>query len=217
MRDLIDSIKKLFEGEVVDLKQHKTDKAFGSYADAIGGLIQGEKDFFSQGKFSPFAKSYIESGFDPKFAPVIGVTVMFRDFKVNPQARALLNQMAKERPKWQIHRQKYHKEFTGTKQGPYCMLDGISIEQARSLFENRENSPYGAYCPSRSGFRTSSVENWNEDGIGFNITVGGQDGRRGDKYGNATREEYHIIDNEKDMAEVSHMFALIRRARMVAK
>jgi hypothetical protein len=41
------------------------------------------------------------------------------------------------------------------------------------------------------------------------------DGRRGDKYGNNYREEYHIIDDDADMKEVSHMFALIQRAKHI--
>lgn len=214
MRRFIDIIA---EGEVIDLKQHKTQKAFGDYATAVQGIYAAEADFFARGKFSPFAHSYIESGFKEEFRPQVGLMVYFRDYRLTPVARELLTRLTKERPKWDIRRTKYHQDYQGTKSGPVAHLDDISLERAREIWANRNESEFGAYCPSRSGFRTVCKENWDENGVGFSMLVGGQDGRRGDKYGNATREEWHIIDNDEEMKEVVDMFAIIRRARMVVK
>lgn len=211
MREFMDKVK-LLEGDVVSLAQHKTDKAFGAYGDALAGLIGGELDFFSTGKFSPFAKSYIESGFDPKFAPEIMITVYFRDMKMTPEARALLVTFKKP---WKVQRVSFSKDYKGHKEGPWADRT-ISWDEAKEIWSQVENSPYGAYCQSRSGMRTAHKENYDERGVGFSLIVGGQDGRRGDKYGNDTREEHHIIDDQKDFEEVSHMFALIARARMAA-
>ncbi len=210
MRKWIDIIT---EGEVVSLSKHKTDKAMNAYADALRPLFKSEADFFQAGyKFMPFAKAYIESGFDSEMAPEFSIGVTFRDFKLTPHARELLNTM--KRP-WDVRRTKYAKVFPKEqREGPYADKN-ISFEEARSIWESRNNSPYGAYQPSRSGFRTSSQDIFDENGLGFNLTVGGFDDRReGEFSGQKFRQEYHVIDHDKDWSEVVNMMAAINRARV---
>lgn len=64
---------------LVDLRQHKFAKAFGNDADEVSGMVQGEWGFFAGGKFGPFAKTYIDSNFDPKLQPTIELTVRVCD------------------------------------------------------------------------------------------------------------------------------------------
>lgn len=219
MREFINIIRiALREGEVVDMKAHKFGKAVDGYGDAIQGIVGAERDFFSTGKFAPFAKTYIDSGFDPKMAPTIELEVGLRDERPSAEARALLAQLRAERFKMVAAT----KRAKGTRPPPNPDQHGLgafgtkllTISEARDIFAGRENSPYGAYRRSRRGFRTDALNDWDARGAGFSIIVGGHDSRREDKYGSPTREEHHIIDDDKDMAEVSHMFALIARARM---
>ncbi len=93
----------------------------------------------------------------------------------------------------------------------------IDLPTARQLFANREHSSFGAYQPSRYGMGYNHQNVWDSRGVGFYIMVGGHDNRRGDrKFGTDYREEFHIIDDDADMQEVAHMFALIQRAKMAA-
>lgn len=205
------------EGDVVDLSQHKMKNAFSDYADVIQSIMRSEQAFFKTGKFLPFAESYIRNNFDKAFAPEIVVDVNFRDVKLTPEARALVQELRADR--WAINRIKWAAGHVPTTNPEGNCNWGhaqkvIDLETAKRLFAGRKNSPYGAYQKSASGMRTTHVKVWDERGVGFNITVGGEDCRRGDKYGNACRNEYHIIDDEKDMAEVAQCFALIQRARI---
>ena len=92
----------------------------------------------------------------------------------------------------------------------------IDLHEARALFAGRADSPFGAYQRSALGYRTAHVRAWDARGIGFSILGGGYDGRRGGDYGASARQERHIIDDEDDMAEIAHAFALIERAKMRA-
>ncbi len=190
----------------MSLSKHKSDKAMGAYADALQSVYASEADFFKEGsKFMPFAKSYIESGFDSKMAPIFSVDVTFRDYKLSPAARTLLNSM--KRP-WHIHRTKYAKGYKmDQRSGPYAYKD-ITFEEARKIWETRNSSVYGAYHPSRSGFRNSTQAIFDDNGLGFCLMVGGHDERRGG------REEYHVIDDDKDWSEVVNMMAVINRSRI---
>ncbi len=209
---------KLLEGDVVSLQGHKTDKAMTGYVDAIQGILNGEQNFFKQGKFTPFAQSYIASGFNPECAPEILIDVNFRDYRPSPAARELIAELKAKRwpynaaTRWaKGHRPKENPDQQPM--GPW-FRKVLDLNTAKELFASREGSPFGAYQPSRSGLRTAHLNNWDERGVGFNISVGGRDGRRGDKYGNDYREEHHIIDDEKDMKEVSDTYAMIQRARL---
>lgn len=219
MRDFIDLVKNgLREGEVVDLSQHKKEKAFAGFADAVRGLYQGEKDFFSTGKFAPFAETFIKSGFDRKFAPKILLDVKFRDYRKSPEARALCDELRAQRFKIMAG-EKWGKGYRPKENTNQDMMGGwaekeISMQEARAVFADRENSQFGAYQPSRSGFRTTHLNVWDERGVGFSILAGGHESRRGDKYGNPYTEEYHIIDDDDDMKDLAQMFALIQRATM---
>lgn len=223
MRDLIDIIQnanQLGEGEIVDLRQHKTDRVMGDYLDAIQGLVNSEADFFFSGKFAPFAKSYIDNQFDPKFAPQLSLDIKFRDPRPNEFVRALKQELRASRFKIEAP-VKWAKgarpmENTNEDQWGGWATKAISLEDARRLFDGRETSHFGAYQPSRMGFRTSHQNIWDKNGVGFSLTCAGFDGRRDDKYGNPERHEEHIIDNDADMQEISHMFALIRRAKMIS-
>ena len=217
MRDIIDLVSKLIEGEVVDLRQHKTDRAINDYVGAIGDIIKGEADFFAGGKFSCFAASYIESGFDKEYEPEILLDVSFLDFRPSPEAKELLLQLKAQR--FEIVRTKWAKGYQPkenpdkNRMGPFARKV-IDLNTAKQIFAQREHSEFGAYQPSRSGFRTTHHNLWDDRGVGFNINVGGMDNRRGDKYGNKHRQEYHIIDDDKDMKEVSDTFAAIQRAKI---
>ncbi len=202
----------LTEGDVVSLQQHKSEKNAAAYMSAVKDVFASEADFFSQGKFLPFAQSYIESGYAKEYRPVFYVGVSFRDFRLTPEAKAVLADLRVKR--FKIDRHKYHKDFTGTKTGPWCHKE-VSFEEAREAFLNRNGSPLGAYQPSRSGFRTSSVENYDENGLGFHVSVLGMDGRRPGKYVDQPhRQEDHIIDNEKDWQEAADMMAAIKRSHI---
>lgn len=199
--EIIDN--KLTEGDVVSLGAHKVDKAVGEYTNALQGIYKGESDFFKSGKFLPFAESYIKSGFNKDFAPQIIVDVNFRDVRLNPAARELVKALRGQRFKIQ----------PASGHAPPFARKTVDLNTAKALFAEREQSPIGAYQPSRSGFRTAYQEHWNDAGVGFNISVGGMDSRRGER-GNNYREEYHIIDDDKDMAEVAQTYALIQRAKI---
>lgn len=205
------------EGDVVDLKQVKTDRAFGDYADAIGGIVQGEKNFFATGKFMPFAQSYIQSGFEPSYKPEIHLNVTARDQRPSQEARLIIQELRKNGFKYEPATKWAKGAYNGNPHndphGPW-MYKVIDLNTAKKYFAERNNLPFGAYQPSRSGMRTSHVNNWNEHGLGFNLTVMGMDHRRGDKYSNPHRQEEHIIDDEKDMKEVSDAYAAIQRSGM---
>lgn len=189
--------QEIIEGDVVNLGQFRKEKPIKDYADSVQRIYQGEASFFATGKFLPFAQSYIESNFDKEYAPVFFIDVSFRDAKLSPAAKECLAMLRQRR--FKIHR---------TKEGPWARKEGVSYQEARQAFEERQNSPYGAYQPSRAGFRSSYVNNFNDAGIGFNIAVMGMDSRRAQP-----RQEDHIIDSEKDMTEVSEMMAQIERAK----
>jgi hypothetical protein len=226
MRDHIDLVKHLFEGDVVSLQKHKTDKALVSYTDAIGDIFRGERDFFKQGKFLPFAQSYIDSGFDPNFCPTIELQIASSDWQIRPETKAFFQSLKtmgfkidgptalakayKARLRAEL---KSNPEAERYPYGP-AATKTIDLRTAREIFQNRDNSPYGVYRKSRGGFRTDCDNVYDARGIGFNIVVGGQDHRRGDKYGQPHREEWHIIDSDQDMQEVAQMAALIERARI---
>lgn len=213
MREFIDIIE-LMEGDVINLQSHKTEKAVDDYVNVIRDMYKGEKDFFAGGKFVPFAQSYIDSQFDPKFKPWIEITVHARDYKLSPEVKALFVGLRAQRFKYESATKwaKGYRPKAGTVNyalGPWATKQ-IDFNTARELFANREHSPYGVYQKSSSGFRSTYEYTWNEFGVGFNIVVGGYDSRRGEY----PREEYHIIDDDKDMKEVSEMFAMINRARI---
>jgi hypothetical protein len=217
MRQFIDIITALNEGEVVDLGQHKQDKAISGYRNAMQGIYNSESEFFASGKFAPFAKTYIDSGFNAEFAPIIELRIRFRDDRPMPTVRALKQELRQQRFKISAAHTwaKGYKPKANTQQDHWggWADKTITMPVARDLFANRAHSAFGAYQPSRSGFRTDHKNLWDERGVGFNIVVGGHDSRRGER-GYATREEHHVIDDENDMQEVSQMFALIQRARM---
>lgn len=204
MRDLIDIVEGVFpDDKIVDLRQHKLGRASGAYANNVQGIFSDERAFFASGKFAPFAKTYLDNDSDPKLLPTIELDVQFRDFRLGLEARHLLTDL----------RARKFKIISLKPNGPLAtkLIDSAT---ARSLFSDREHSVYGAYQPSRHGFRTSRVETYDARGVGFALIVGGYDGRRGDNRGNPIREEHHVIDDDADMREVSQMFALIQRARM---
>lgn len=208
MRNWIELAQKLFEGEVVDLGKHKMNRAFQDYADAVGGIVAGEKNFFATGKFMPFAQSYLETG-DEDFFPQIYLGVDIKPYRKTPELKEFIADLRRQR--FEIRHTKYHPDCPMEQRtGPYC-LKKIGLNDLREIWANRANSPYGAYQPSRSGFRTSHLENYDERGVGFHASVLGYDHRRGDKYSNAYREEDHIIDDDKDYQEVIDMFAAIQR------
>lgn len=215
MRDLI---RIITEGEVVDLGKHKVEKAVGEYSNAVQAAYSSEAEFFASGKFMPFARSYIESGFDPEKRPEIDIDVSFRDHKRSPEARLLWNELRSRGFKMTPAR--WAKGYA-PKENPRQEQQGgfarktLDINTAKRIFAERVKSPFGAYQPSRSGFRTSSHKVWDDRGVGFHIIVSGYDGRRPGKYADEPqRYETHIIDNDRDMKEVADMFAAIERARM---
>lgn len=202
---------------VVSLKSHQFKKAIQSYAVAINSIIQSEAAFFSQGKFLPFASSYIESNFKPDFCPELFMDVCFRDYIPKGEAKEFLASLKKSG--FEIIHIKYAKGCApktnpeNRRLGPIARKV-LSYAEGRELFSNREHSPYGAYQPSQSGFRSTCIENWDSRGVGFHLRLGGEDNRRGDKYRNPTRYEDHIIDNDKDMQEVADMYAMIQRSKI---
>lgn len=212
MRDLIELVKKLMEGDVVSLQQHRTDKAFGDYADAMGGIIQGEQNFFKSGKFMPLAASYIKSGFVPEYKPGIYLWVHFRDPRPSQEARLVIDELRKNRFKYEPAMKWAKGSYKGNPDqhayGP-SMEKQIDLNSAKKFFAERGHSVFGAYQPSRMGMRTSTQNIWNDAGVGFSIYVMGYDDRRG-----SFREEAHVVDDEKDMKEVSDAFAAIERAKM---
>ena len=209
--DLMNEGQEITEGDVVSLSQHKSEKVAGEYSSAIQQIYKGEADFFAGGKFLPYAKAYIESGYNPEYRPVFYLMVTFRDFRPNDAAKQVLAQLRAKR--FKIERTKYAKGYSAPKEGPWTHKE-ISFEDARELFLNRAHSPFGAYQPSRSGFRTSRIENYSEDGVGFCLSVLGMDYRRPGKYASEThRQEDHIIDDDKDWQEVASMMAEIKRAQ----
>lgn len=221
MRDIIDIVGKLLlnEADVVDLKQHRTNKVVGDYAGAIGGIIQGEKNFYATGKFMPFAQSFIESDFNSEYRPTITMRVYFRDPTLSPDARALRDTLRKKGFKYHPATKWVKGSYPGNPNqqahGPFLEKD-IDLNTAKLLFAERNSSPFGAYQPSRLGMGHDSQNIWDDRGAGFNIFVGGMDARRGDKYGNAHREEHHVIDDDKDMKEVADTFAAIQRSHVRA-
>ena len=198
---------------VTDLKSYKFGKAAESYSQAIGAIVRSEKEFFSAAKFAPFADAYIESGFDEEYRPAFHVMVDFRHYKPSDEAEALLRRLKSDR--FEIHRQKFGREYraevrrkpldaTGS-YGPHASAE-ISFDEARGIFSVRHEGRLGAYQPSMSGFRTVHKEFWDERGVGFRIVVYGHDQRR-------NRFEEHIIDDDRDMAEVATMMARIQAAQ----
>lgn len=197
--------KDIIEGDVVDFGKAKFNKGFERYSGVIKSLHQREAEFFNGGKFLSFAKTFINHEYDPKFAPEIYLSVMFRDYKMSPNAALLKKNLRKSGFSMTG---RYKPDWGGMAEKK------ITLETARKLFSERNDSIYGNYLKSSSGFRTRYDDNHNEDGIGFHISVAGYDDRIGDKYGNSYRYEVHIIDDEDDMAEVVNMFALIKRSQM---
>lgn len=218
MREFITIVKTLLEGEIIDLQKHKFDKAFGEFTDTISGLVQGEQDFYAQGKFMPLAKTYIDKGFAPEFIPVIEIDVTFRDYRLGPEAAQVREMLRAQR--FKIYGATKWAKGSRPKDNPNQEPHGpwgakkIDFNTARELFAERESSPYGAYQTSRLGMGLSRKNIWDDRGVGFCIMVSGYDSRRGDKYGKAVRHETHIIDDEDDMREVSAMFVAIARAKM---
>lgn len=204
MRNWIDIVT---EGDIINLGQHKFNKAMDGYVDAIKDVFGSETEFFASGKFVPFAETYIENNFDKRYAPDFQITVYFRDHKMTPEAKDVLNMLRSKR--FKVQTTKYHKEFSGAKEGPWADKV-ISFEELRDIFASKDSGMFGAYRPSRHGFRTTTQDIWDKNGVGFSLFVGGYDSRRGDK----PRQEHHVIDNDDDMREVSNMMALIRRAQM---
>lgn len=218
MREYIDILREAEEvNNVVDLRQHKTAKAFSNYLDAVSDVYQGEADFFASGKFMPFAQAYIEQGFAARYRPEITITVHFRDWRPSPVARELIRQLRAERFKYQpatpfAKGSKPKDNVNQEAYGPWLSKE-IDLNQAKAVFQDRAASPYGAYQQSRAGFRYSHKNVWDDRGVGFNLTGMGYDCRRGD-CNDWRRQETHIIDDDKDMTEVVNMFAAIRRAQI---
>ena len=200
---------------VTDLRSYKFGKAAESYAQSVGAVFRSEKEFFSTAKFAPFADAYVESGFDEEYRPVFHIQIDFRHYKPSEEAQALLRRLKSDR--FEVKTQKFAKEYRAEVRrkpldapgsyGPYASAE-ISFEEARGIFAARDEGRLGAYQPSRSGFRTSCQENWDERGVGFRIIVCGHDIRR-------SRFEEHIIDDDRDMAEVATMMAHIQAARTI--
>jgi len=197
---------------VTDLKSYRFAKAADTYGNAIGAIYRSEKDFFSTGKFAPFADSYIDSGFDDEYRPVFHVMVDFRHLKPSAEAEALLRRLKSDR--FKIHQQKFGREYLAEIRrkgpddpgcyGPHASAE-ISFEEAMGIFSVRHEGRLGTYQPSRSGFRTVHKDNWDSRGVGFRIVVCGHDARR-------NRFEEHIIDDQRDMDEVSGMMSRIHAA-----
>lgn len=203
---------EIIEGEVVDLGAHRMRNALSDYGKAMRGIFKAEYEHFKGNKFLPFAQAYIESGFDPEYEPEFFIDVMFRDYRPTPEARALLDQMKKQ--KWEIIRTKYAKGYNSAdKEGPLARKERLSFEEARELWLNRNSSPYGAYQRSSGGFRSSRVKEYDERGVGFSLLIMGRDARR-QRRGGEPSEEYHVIDDNQDWAEAVEMMALIRRAQI---
>lgn len=182
---------------VVDMKQFKQEKSISKHKDQLDNVYASEANFFSQGKFLPFARAYVNSGFNKNYKPKYFIEITFRERSdaTKPILKSLRDQKFKVRP---------------IKNDTPDVHKYLTIDEVRSLFENRNNSPYGAYQPSRNGFRSSRQENWNEQGMGFSLFCIGMDDRK-------NREEYHIIDDEEDMKEVADMEAFIRRSLLKMK
>lgn len=203
---------------VTSLKGHRTKKAIEAYVDALGGIVAGERGFFAAGKFAPFAASYLGSGRDPRKEPIVEVEVAFRDYRPGAAAKALKEKL--KRDGFTINAATRWAKGCRPKAGSTTRRLGgyatkrVTIDEAKRIFAAREASPYGAYQESQSGFRNSTVEVWDENGLGFSLTCSGYDGRRGDKYGNTDRFETHVVDDDADMAELSEAFAAIRRSQI---
>lgn len=169
------------------------------------------QNYLKLAKISPFALSYIDSGFKKDYRPQIWLCVDIKPYKKTPEIKELIASLRAKR--FEIRHTKYGAQFPMEQRtGPYCVKE-ITFDELKELWSNRHNSPYGAYQPSRSGYRTVHEENYDERGVGFHISVMGMDPRAPDKYGHDHRQEDHIIDNDKDYQEVVDMFAAIERAR----
>jgi hypothetical protein len=204
----------LMTSDVTDLGKYKFGKAVDSYADAIGGIYQSERDFFRGGKFLPYADAYIESGFDNEYRPTFHVLIDFRDYKPSEEAQSLLRRLKSDR--FEIRKTKYAREYLAEIKkkgkdhndsfGPLATAELFWFEEVQGIFAGRDSGKFGAYQPSAGGFRTVSQKNWDERGVGFSIHVCGNDHRR-------NKFEEHIIDNQADMDEVAAMMARINVAQ----
>lgn len=198
--------------KITDLKSHRAGKTTASYLGAVSGLIQSEKSFFSKAKFLPFADALISRDFAEDFRPRFFVLVDFRHFKPTDEAMALLRRLKSDR--FDIQAQKFGGKYLAEVKrkgpdadgsyGPQASAE-VTFEEARGIFSGRETGKLGAYQPSSSGFRTAFRENWDHRGVGFRVVVSGRDDRR-------DRFEEHIIDDQRDMDEISSMMARINAA-----
>ncbi|NTF17074.1 hypothetical protein G6L37_01350 [Agrobacterium rubi] len=198
---------------ITDLKSFKFCKTLDGYMDSISSIYQSEAAFFKEAKFAPFADSFIDSGFDREYFPTFHVLIDFRHYKPSEEALALLRRLKADR--FEIVPQNFSKEYRAEIRrkpldapgcyGPFASAQ-IGFEEARGIFSARDEGRLGAYQPSSSGFRTVFRENWDDRGVGSRIVVCGHDARR-------SRFEEHIIDDDRDMSEVSTMMARIQAAR----
>lgn len=198
------------EGDIVSLGQHRWNKAAQNYADSLRDMVASERAFYAN-KFLPLATSFIESGFDPSFAPEFLIDVSFGGVEnMTPEIREL-GQSLRAKGFKNLHSARVNRNGKRVRDLPYFRKK-ISFEEARRYFEQQKDGYLGAYQPSALGYGERTNEVYDNRGIGFSITMGGQDSRRG-KYGKPYHEAYHVIDNEADMAEVGEAMALIKRAR----
>ena len=205
---------------VISLDRHRRHQALGRYREAVQGIVAGEADVFADEKFVCFARSYIASGLDPVFQPRIELVVRFRDDRLRRPARLMIAKLRRDGFSYMPGLKSAPGRRSQDNPDQECrgpeLTIAIDLKEARALFTARENSPFGAYQPSRLGFRTAHVHTWDGRGIGFSIMAAGYDDRRGDAYGNDRRFEQHIVDTDEDMRDLVQMIAAIERARITA-
>lgn len=207
--------KRPDHADVVDLRQHRSEAAVGRYLAEVGHIVAGEAALFGQAKFTPFARSFIESGFAREMEPVIALVVRFRDDVLARPERTFTARLRRYGFAYApgLRWAKGRRPNANPNQDPWGpeLEKRVDLAVARGLFDGRENSEFGAYQRSSLGFRTAHVREWNDRGIGYSIVVGGHDDRRG-----RLAVEHHIVDDNRDMAELAHMAALIERAQFTS-
>lgn len=204
--------------DIVDLQRRRVEAALASYADAVDAIFSGEAAFFTEAKFTPFARSYIASDFAPELEPRILLAVRVRDDRPGAEARHLIARLKRQGFSYRpgLMWAKGARPKSNPNQDPWGpeLEREITLEAARALFAERDKADLGRYQRSAYGFRATHRRDWDEHGVGFSIVVQGHDDRRRDAYGHATTQESHIVDSEDDLAELVDMAALIARAKI---
>jgi hypothetical protein len=200
--------------EITDLKTHRARKIFQNFANETNSVFASEAEFFQTGKFFAFAQGYVDSGFKPDHRPTFHVTVQFRDYAADEQAKALLARLKSDG--FKIEKQAFSNEFVkriksgevkpdhANAYGPWATRE-VEFDQALRILANREDGSMGAYQPSRYGFRVASDYAYDANGVGFNVVCCGYDARRG-------RFEEHVVDDQYDVEELCAMMSEIRAA-----